>query len=90
MSTPDPTPQPLLTKHRLVPDWKRAWRWLSVQSMSAALAVQITWASLDADMRSTIPRIVVGGLTVGLLVLGLIGRLIKQKDPITPLTPPSE
>ncbi len=58
--------------------------------MSVALTIQITWASLDSDMRATIPRIIVGGLTVGLLVLGIIGRLIKQKDPIVPLTPPSE
>ena len=89
MSNLDPVPQPQ-KKFELVPDWKRAWRWLSVQSMGLALTIQLTWASLDADMRSTIPRIVVGGLTVGLLVLGIIGRLIKQKDPITPLTPPSE
>lgn len=89
MSSPDQLPQPR-KKFELVPDWKRAWRWLSVQSMSLALTIQITWASIDSDMRATIPRIVVGGLTVGLLVLGIIGRLLKQKDPPVPLQPPSE
>lgn len=72
---------------KLVWDWRQAWKWLSVQLMSAALAVQgyselvkIGWASYPDDLKSALPGWV--SPTVSLLLLGaLFARIWKQKKP---------
>lgn len=56
----------------------QAWRMLSVQAMSAAIAVQGTWVSVPEDLKSSIPPQWVHYFTMGLLVLGVVGRLVKQ------------
>ena len=56
----------------------QAWRMLSVQSMSAAIAIQGAWVSVPDDMKSSIPPQWVHYLTMGLLALGVVGRLVKQ------------
>jgi hypothetical protein len=63
---------------KLVDDARRAWRWISVQAMAAAVAVQATWATLPDDMKAGIPPQLVQWLTLALLVLGIVGRLVKQ------------
>jgi hypothetical protein len=65
---------------KLVDNWKSAWRWISVHAMAAAAAVQVTWASIDEAMRDKLPDNLVLYLTLALLFLGLVGRLVKQKD----------
>ena len=62
----------------LVEDWKRAWRWFSVQAMAAALALQGAWASLPDEMKAHVPGWLVTVLSLALLLLGLFGRLVKQ------------
>lgn len=64
----------------LIPNWRRAWRYYSQQAMAAAVAIQATWAALPADLRDTIPAWLVTGLTIAILVLGIIGRLVDQGD----------
>lgn len=64
---------------KLVDDWKAAWRWFSVQAMTLAGALQGTWVLLPEDLRTSVPQGWVCGLTVGLLVLGVAGRLVKQE-----------
>ena len=66
------------THLRLVQNWRSAWRWISVQSMALAAALQLGWASLDAELRSSIPGEWVTGLTVAILVFGALGRLVQQ------------
>lgn len=72
---------------KLVSDWKQAWRWSSVHAMAAAVAVQGGWAMLSDDMKQHIPAVIASGVTIGLLVLGVVGRLRDQtpasKPPIT-------
>jgi hypothetical protein len=68
-------------KPKLVPDWRQAWRWFSVQSMALAGAVQATWVMIPEDMREAVPGAWVAGITAGILVLGVIGRLIDQSKP---------
>ncbi len=63
---------------RLVDDWKSCWKWLSVNCMILAGSIQGAWAAISDDMKQYIPHHLVTGLTIGLLVLGVIGRLIKQ------------
>lgn len=64
----------------LVADWKKAWRWFSVQAMALSGAIQVTWVSLPLDLKGSIPDTLVTGAAVGLAVLGIIGRVVDQKD----------
>lgn len=64
---------------KLVENVKSAWKWFSVQAMVLAGAVQGAWIFIPDDMRSNMPHGVVQSSTISLLVLGVIGRLIKQK-----------
>jgi len=64
---------------KLVDDWKQGWRWLSVHCMTLAIAVQGAWMWLPPDLKATLPQQVVSGVSLGLLVLGVIGRFVKQE-----------
>jgi len=64
----------------LVPEWKKFPRMLSMQAMGAATALQLTWQNLPDDMRAAMPHQVLTGCTVALLVLGMVGRLVKQPN----------
>lgn len=64
---------------KLVADWKRAWKWLSVQAMVVAGSIQGAWIFIPEDMKVSIPSGVVQGCTLVLLVLGVVGRLVDQK-----------
>ena len=66
---------------KLVSDWRDSWRWLSMQAMGWALVVQGAWQMIDADMRSSLPEWLVQALTIGLLALGIVGRLVDQSKP---------
>jgi len=63
---------------KLVRDWKRAWRWISVQSMVVAGAVQGAWMFIPDDLRTSLPHGVVQGVTLALLTFGVAGRLVDQ------------
>lgn len=65
-------------KFELVEDWRKAWRWFSVNAMIVAAAIQGAWLQIPDDMKTHIPEALVSGSTIALLVLGVIGRLIKQ------------
>lgn len=65
---------------KLVDDAKRAWRWISVQCMALALALQGAWEVLPDEMKTGIPPRAVTLITLGLLVLGIVGRLVKQGE----------
>lgn len=68
-----------MKKPHLVKDWKSAPRWFSVQAMAASTAILATWAVLPDDLKAGIPPGVVTFIACGLLILGIIGRLIDQK-----------
>jgi hypothetical protein len=71
-------------KIKLIDDWKSAYKWLSVNCMVLAGSIQGAWAAISDDMKQYIPHSLVTGLTIGLLIMGIIGRLIKQsKDDVT-------
>ena len=63
---------------KLIANWKKAWRMLSVQAMALAGAVQGAWMFIPADMRSSIPESTVQMVTLALLGLGVVGRLVDQ------------
>lgn len=63
---------------KLIANWRKSWRMLSVQAMTAAAAIQGAWASVPDDLKASVPPGVVQWLTLGLLVLGIAGRLVDQ------------
>ncbi len=65
----------------LIPNWRKAWRMISVQAMAAGAAVQAAWAALGDDMKGALgPDALkyVAYLTIALLLIGMGGRVIKQ------------
>lgn len=69
---------------RLIDDWKRSWKFASVQwnvlgilCMLLEIANQ-TWNSLPPAVAAQIPN--ASRIALVLFILGLVGRLIKLKD----------
>lgn len=65
---------------KLIPNWRDAWKWFSVQSMAIAMALQGTWLSLPVALQSKVPSDWVFGMTIAVLVLGFFGRLVDQGE----------
>lgn len=67
-----------MKKPHLVPEWKRAWRWFSVQAMVVSTALLSTWALLPADLKSRLPDELGLWAAVATLLLGVVGRVVDQ------------
>ena len=63
---------------KLIDNWKKAYRMLSVQVMVVATAIQGTWVLVPEDLKTSIPPTVVQWITMCLLAFGIVGRLIAQ------------
>lgn len=62
----------------LIPEAKRAWRMFSLQANALNAAVLSTWAMLPESLQAKLPQSWVVGIAIGLLVIGTVGRLVKQ------------
>lgn len=62
---------------KLVEDARRAWRWFSVQAMAFSILLQGAWESMSEDLRAEFP--LVPKLAMAVLILGVIGRVVKQE-----------
>lgn len=62
----------------LIPEWRKAWRMVSVQAMAVAVAAQGAWVMLPAELQNQVPDWGLKAITASILVLGMIGRLVKQ------------
>lgn len=63
---------------KLIPNWKKSWRMVSVQAMALAGSIQGAWMFIPEDMKSSISPNIVQGVTVALLILGIAGRMVDQ------------
>lgn len=63
---------------KLVKNARAAWRWWSVQSMVLAGALQGAWLAVPADLKTHVPGWLATAVTMGILGLGVIGRLVDQ------------
>ena len=70
----------LVKKPELVRNYKKAWKWFSVQAMIASAAIQLTWSSMPEDLKQSISPKTAQVASISLLVLGVVGRMVKQKD----------
>lgn len=64
---------------RLIENARSAWRMFSMQAMGLALVVQAVWVELPADLRDSLDSTTVRYITIGLLIAGVLGRLVKQE-----------
>lgn len=62
----------------LIPEWRRALRMLSVQANTINAAGLTAWASMG-DLREKIPVEAAVAFAIAMLVLGTVGRLVKQR-----------
>ena len=65
---------------KFVDDARRWRRWLSMQAMGAAFALQGAWVFIPDDLKARAGDDLANWVTGALLVLGMIGRLVKQGD----------
>ena len=70
-----------MKKPKLVSDWRKSWRWLSMQAMVISTAILSTWALLPADLKAKLPEDI--GLVAAIVALsaGMVGRLVDQSRP---------
>lgn len=65
-------------KIELVEDWKRGWRWFSVQLMAISAAVQFGADSLPPWLHDAVPPGWWKNIAGGLLVAGIVARFVQQ------------
>lgn len=65
----------------LVPDWRSAWRWFSVQALAVIAALPLAWASLPPEVTEWVPPAWRMPIIVALAICGIIGRVIDQSKP---------
>lgn len=63
---------------KLVENAKQSWKWFSMQAMTVAGALQGAWLSVPQDLKDNVPTNLVHWITLGLVILGILGRLVKQ------------
>ena len=65
---------------KFVDDARQWWRWFSMQAMGAAAALQGAWVFIPDDLKARVGDDTAAWVTGALLVLGMIGRMVKQGD----------
>lgn len=63
---------------KLVPDWRDAWRWFSVQAMAISGAAGAAWLAVPEDLRASVPDAYLSAAAMALAALGIIGRMVDQ------------
>jgi hypothetical protein len=64
---------------KLIPDWRDAWKWLSVHALTVAGLLPGVWVTLPADWRAAVPAGWMAGAALVVAAFGVYGRLIDQK-----------
>ena len=72
---------------KFVDDAAQCWRWISMKMMVLGSALQATWMYTPDDMKASLPANWINGLTLAVLLIGILGRLVDQ-SPQPPLPPP--
>lgn len=65
---------------KLVPDWREAYRWLSVQGAALGLMLIGAWNTVPEELRAALPTWLVATIAVIVLLGVILGRLVDQKQ----------
>jgi len=63
---------------QLVDNARQATGWLSMRLMALAVAAQTAWETLPPEAVAVIHEEWRGKITLGLIILAMMGRLVKQ------------
>jgi hypothetical protein len=70
---------------KLVSNWRKAWKWFCMWAMGVPAAVVGVWLLLPDKLQdlilTQIPPKQLAWSLLGVLALGLVGRLIQQEKP---------
>ena len=72
---------------KLVPNWSRAHRMISVQLCALAGAINGVWPSIPQDLKEALPHNLVHYVSIALLFAAVAGRLIDQGSITEPKEP---
>ncbi|MHA4952228.1 hypothetical protein FR838_18455 [Acinetobacter pittii] len=72
-----------------VHNWRTGWKWFSNVAFAGIVAVQTFYDTLPPEVIMALPTDTQSKITLGLAVLGLLGRFINQSKP-TPLPSASD
>lgn len=64
-------------KIKLMSDWKRAWKWMSIWAMILAGAIQATYSALEPEQKKSLGKYS-QPITIAILALGVAGRMVRQ------------
>lgn len=65
-------------KFRLIPHWKKAWKLFSMQAMALSSTMLATYTALHDKLQDALPVELVVSVAVGILILGMVGRITSQ------------
>lgn len=63
---------------KLVPNWKKAWRWFSVQALAVIAVLPFAWEYIPHDVRGLIPMEWQPFVFSAFAAAGIFGRLVRQ------------
>lgn len=63
---------------KLHKDWKRAWRWYSVQAIAALGGLPLAYMALPKDWQEAVPDGWKVAAVVVVMVAGYLGRIVDQ------------
>lgn len=64
---------------KLVSDWKRAYRWFSVQAMGVIAAIGLAWPLMPDDLKAYLPEDILPVISL-LAFIGILSRVVKQGE----------
>lgn len=62
----------------IIPDWRSAWRWFSVQALAIIALLPVVWPTLPPSVTAWVPESWRPWIIVALAIGGIAGRLIDQ------------
>lgn len=62
----------------LIDEWKRAWRYLSVQIPAWGAMITAVWISMPADVKGNFPGWLTNSFSVAILLATIAGRFVQQ------------
>lgn len=62
----------------LVEDWRKSWRWFSVQANAIGTALTLIYGSMYQQLKETFPPEWMTALTGAIFIIGIIGRVVYQ------------